>query len=393
MGYAETLRAYQAQVNGALEALPMAGAPDILRQAMRYSLLAGGKRLRGVLALAACQMAGGKAADALPFACALEMIHAYSLIHDDLPAMDNDTLRRGKPTNHVVYGEAVAILAGDGLLTHAFELMAAQTHPAAFAALGEIARAAGIGGMLRGQTLDVTLEGTRPIREQVEQIHLGKTAAMITAPVTAGLLLAGASPDQIAAGREYGKHLGVAFQIVDDLLDLEGDPAVLADIDKYIEYAKTTKINAFVVNIMDGTSIGYNSPVYEEYSPTAYQYANNTVEEYRQVIQKIKDAGFYAIGRLTVFNDSFFCQDHPEYAIADQSGEPLMVANGRARSAATCGSTRSRWRSTRSRPWASTRSSSTTSASRTGRTNTRKRAPSTSATNTARPRRRPSSGF
>ena len=172
-------------------------------------------------------MAGGKAADALPFACALEMIHAYSLIHDDLPAMDNDTLRRGKPTNHVVSGEAMAILAGDGLLTHAFELMAAQTHPAAFAALGEIARAAGIGGMLRGQTLDVTLEGTRPTREQVEQIHLGKTAAMITAPVTAGLLLAGASPDQIAAGREYGKHLGVAFQIVDDLLDLEGDPAVL----------------------------------------------------------------------------------------------------------------------------------------------------------------------
>ena len=105
------------------------------------------------------------------------------------------------------------------------------------------------------------------------------------------------------------------------------DPAVLGDIDKYIEYAKSTKINAFVVNIMDGTSIGYNSPVYEEYSPTAYQYANNTVEEYQQVIQKIKDAGFYVIGRLTVFNDSFFCQDHPEYAIADQYGEPLMVAN------------------------------------------------------------------
>ena len=104
------------------------------------------------------------------------------------------------------------------------------------------------------------------------------------------------------------------------------DPAILKDIDKYIEYAKTTKINAFVVNIMDGTSIGYNSPVYEEYSPTAYQYANNTVEEYQAVIQKIKDAGFYAIGRLTTFNDSFFCQDHPEYAIADGSGEPLYVA-------------------------------------------------------------------
>ena len=110
-------------------------------------------------------------------------------------------------------------------------------------------------------------------------------------------------------------------------LYLTCDPDVLGNIDAYIAYAKTTKINAFVVNIMDGTSIGYNSPVYEEYSPTAYQYANNTVEEYRQVIQKIKDAGFYAIGRLTVFNDSFFCQDHPEYAIADQYGEPLMVAN------------------------------------------------------------------
>ena len=104
------------------------------------------------------------------------------------------------------------------------------------------------------------------------------------------------------------------------------DPAILKDIDKYIEYAKSTKINAFVVNIMDGTSIGYNSPVYEEYSPTAYQYANNTVEEYQEVIRKIKDAGFYAIGRLTTFNDSFFCQDHPEYAIADGSGDPLYVA-------------------------------------------------------------------
>ena len=227
MNYEAQYQAYRKKNEAALEALPMAGAPEQLRSAMRYSLLAGGKRLRAALLLAACEMTGGDAEAAMPFACAVEMIHAYSLIHDDLPAMDNDTLRRGKPTNHVVYGEAMAILAGDGLLTYAFELMAAQTHPAAFAALGEIARAAGIGGMLRGQTLDVTLEGTRPTREQVEQIHLGKTAAMITAPVTAGLLLAGASPDQIAAGREYGKHLGVAFQIVDDLLDLEGDPAVL----------------------------------------------------------------------------------------------------------------------------------------------------------------------
>lgn len=227
MNYSEAMQVYRAQVNAALEQLPMMGAPDILREAMRYSLLSGGKRLRGVLALAACQMAGGDPADALPFACALEMIHAYSLIHDDLPAMDNDTMRRGKPTNHMVYGEGLAILAGDGLLTYAFELMAAQPHPAALAALGEIARAAGVGGMLRGQTLDVTLEGTEPNREITEQIHLGKTAAMIAAPVTAGLLLAGAGREQVEAGRAYGVHLGMAFQIVDDLLDLEGDPSVL----------------------------------------------------------------------------------------------------------------------------------------------------------------------
>lgn len=227
MSYAETLRAYQAQVNGALEALPMAGAPDILRQAMRYSLLAGGKRLRGVLALAACQMAGGKASDALPFACALEMIHAYSLIHDDLPAMDNDTLRRGKPTNHVVYGEALAILAGDGLLTHAFEIMAVQPHPKALDALRELALSAGVGGMLAGQTLDVTLEGTAPTPELVEKIHRGKTSALMAGPVAAGLLLGGAGPKAAAAGRVYGVHLGLAFQIVDDLLDLEGDARLL----------------------------------------------------------------------------------------------------------------------------------------------------------------------
>lgn len=210
-----------------LEALPMEGAPDILRQAMRYSLLAGGKRLRGCLMLAACKMAGGNADAALPFAAAVEMIHAYSLIHDDLPAMDNDTLRRGKPTNHVVFGEAVAILAGDALLTHAFEIMAASPHPNALRALGEIARAAGVSGMLAGQTLDVTLAGTAPDTDLVRRIHEGKTAALLTAPLTAGLILAGAEENQIEAGRVYGYHLGIAFQIEDDLLDLAGDPALM----------------------------------------------------------------------------------------------------------------------------------------------------------------------
>ena len=227
MNYEAQYQAYRKKIEAALEALPMAGAPEQLRSAMRYSLLAGGKRLRAALLLAACEMTGGDAEAAMPFACAVEMIHAYSLIHDDLPAMDNDTLRRGKPTNHVVYGEAMAILAGDGLLTYAFELMAAQTHPAAFAALGEIARAAGIGGMLRGQTLDVTLEGTAPTPELVEKIHRGKTSALMAGPVAAGLLLGGAGPEAVAAGRVYGVHLGLAFQIVDDLLDLEGDARLL----------------------------------------------------------------------------------------------------------------------------------------------------------------------
>ena len=224
----ETLQGYKDRLEAYLDALPFSGAPDKLREAMRYSLLGGGKRLRGCLLLASYAMGGGQAEEsAMPFAAALEMIHAYSLIHDDLPAMDNDTLRRGKPTNHVKFGEAVAILAGDALLTYAFEVMAASAHPRAFRALGEIARAAGVGGMLAGQTLDVTLEGSRPEKAKVEKIHEGKTAALLTAPVTAGLILAGADEQAIEAGRRYGFHLGMAFQIVDDLLDVEGDPALM----------------------------------------------------------------------------------------------------------------------------------------------------------------------
>ena len=207
--------------------ITMDAAPERLGEAMRYSLLSGGKRLRGCLLLAACALENGDQDAALPFAAALEMIHAYSLIHDDLPAMDNDTLRRGKPTNHVVFGEAMAILAGDGLLTYAFEIMASSPHPRAFRALGEIAKAAGVGGMLAGQTLDVTMEGSEPEIGLVRRIHAGKTAALLTAPVTAGLILAGAGEEKIEAGRKYGFHLGMAFQIVDDLLDLEGDPALM----------------------------------------------------------------------------------------------------------------------------------------------------------------------
>ena len=199
--------------------------PATLRESMLYSLEAGGKRLRPVLLLAAYGLLHEDVTPALPYACALEMIHTYSLIHDDLPAMDNDTLRRGKPTNHVRFGEAVAILAGDGLLNAAFELMlreaASAGSLAGLRAAEIIARRAGVTGMIAGQTLDVTLEGTAPSLEKVSYIHAHKTADLLTAPLEAGLTLAGASDAALAAGREYGFHLGIAFQMVDDLLDLE----------------------------------------------------------------------------------------------------------------------------------------------------------------------------
>lgn len=206
--------------------------PQPLRSAMRYSLLLPGKRIRPSLLLAGYHLLKEDWESVIPFACALEMIHTYSLIHDDLPALDNDPLRRGKPTNHLVYGENMAILAGDGLLNMAYETMLnapfAAEHPAqAVNAMREIAHRAGVCGMIAGQTLDVKLEGHEPSRESVRYIHLHKTADLLTAPIVAGLMLAGASEEQLEAGRAYGRGLGLAFQIEDDLLDLEGDVAAL----------------------------------------------------------------------------------------------------------------------------------------------------------------------
>ena len=227
MNVKQQLSLYKTMVEQALEALPFEGAPDRLKEAMRYSLLNGGKRLRGCLVLAACEAAGGNVSDALPFACAVEMIHAYSLIHDDLPSMDNDTLRRGKPTNHIVFGEAMAILAGDGLMNYAFEWLSMQKNPEAFQVLGLLARAAGMQGMLGGQVLDILNEGAAPNEKLVRQIHLGKTAALITVPVVAGFTLGHGDEQALQAAQTYGRNLGLAFQITDDLLDLEGDAALL----------------------------------------------------------------------------------------------------------------------------------------------------------------------
>lgn len=232
-----TLREHPLLAGGWADATEAAAAPPAegeipqpLRSAMRYSLLLPGKRLRPVLLLAANALLANDWRPALPYAAALEMIHAYSLIHDDLPALDNDDLRRGKPTNHRVYGENVAILAGDGLYSLAMETMLAAalhaTDPSrAVAAMEAVARRAGVRGMIAGQTMDVKLEGHAPDAALVKYIHLHKTADLLTAPMEAGLQLAGADAAQVAAGIGYGRALGLAFQIVDDLLDVLGDAA------------------------------------------------------------------------------------------------------------------------------------------------------------------------
>jgi geranylgeranyl diphosphate synthase type II len=201
-----------------------------LAQAMRYSLMAGGKRLRPHLCLAATAALHGNIETALPAACALEMIHTYSLIHDDLPAMDDDDLRRGKPTCHVAFDEATAILAGDALLTLAFEVLAAM--PAVFPercleVVRIIAAAAGPGGMVQGQMLDMASEGRKLTAEELKHLHALKTGAMIEASLACGAVLAGGSRTQIEALREYGRAIGLAFQVMDDILNVEGDPAVM----------------------------------------------------------------------------------------------------------------------------------------------------------------------
>lgn len=203
--------------------------PYSLHKAMRYSVFAGGKRVRPILMLAACQAVGGDTARAIPAACAMEMIHTYSLIHDDLPAMDNDDFRRGNPTNHKVFGEAIAILAGDGLLTEAFKLISdprfAKDTPAEarLAVIREIAVCAGSYGMVGGQVVDMESEGKEDIDlPTVQYIHTHKTGALIKAAVVAGAILGGAGERQLAAITRYGEAAGLAFQIADDILDIEG---------------------------------------------------------------------------------------------------------------------------------------------------------------------------
>ena len=212
-------------VNSRLAELFAGGQPALLWDSMRYSIDAGGKRLRPALNILAAQIAGAELEETLDIACAIEMIHTYSLIHDDLPALDNDELRRGRPSNHMVFGEAQAILAGDGLLTEAFAMMCrvggAVPAERVLSAVALTAEAAGIGGMVRGQTKDILAEGKSLTLDELRSVHYDKTGALIRLSVTAAGILAGAGEEDLNALMNYGDRLGLAFQIIDDVLDHE----------------------------------------------------------------------------------------------------------------------------------------------------------------------------
>jgi len=246
MDFLEELKSKAALVDNALESyLPSSqNYPAVVYEAMRYSVFAGGKRLRPILVMAAAEAAGGGAAHVLNVACALELIHTYSLIHDDLPAMDNDDFRRGKPTSHLVYGEAIAILAGDALLTLAFELMTKSVPGAdsgvVLRVIAEIAGAAGTQGMIGGQVVDILLadyklkeclapkllsyDAGKDIEiDTLEYMHTHKTGALYRVAVRSGAMLAGAGEEKLKALTTYAECLGLAFQIKDDILDVEGD--------------------------------------------------------------------------------------------------------------------------------------------------------------------------
>lgn len=234
-----------ARVSGALARI-FSEETDLggIYKAMNYSLLSGGKRVRGVLALEVCRLCGGSIEAALPLGCAVEMIHTYSLIHDDLPAMDNDDLRRGKPTSHKVFGEAVAILAGDGLLTAAFS-MAAEAEGLSEAqrlrAVSALSRAAGPGGMVGGQALDIAGEGRLLDREALRRLQGLKTGALIRCAAALGVIAGGGGEDLGRAVDDYAQKLGLAFQVRDDILDVEGTARELGKpIGSDVENQKTT---------------------------------------------------------------------------------------------------------------------------------------------------------
>ncbi len=233
-------------VDQALEKfLPAADTwPTRLHQAIRYSMLAGGKRLRPILAIAGAEAVGADFETVLPTACALEMIHTYSLIHDDLPAMDDDDLRRGRPTNHKIYGDAMAILAGDSLLTHAFSTISAHRRPGQDSAIVEviqrIALASGSLGMAGGQAEDLLSEKKKIPLTELERLHRHKTGKLIQVAVEVGAILGAASPPQLESLSRYGECIGLSFQIADDILDIEGGEEIGKDIGSDVANEKAT---------------------------------------------------------------------------------------------------------------------------------------------------------
>ncbi len=252
-----------------------------LFEAMKYSLDAGGKRLRPILLIESCALVGGEIKDAIPFAAAIEMIHTYSLIHDDLPAMDDDDLRRGKPTNHKVFGEGLAVLAGDGLLNYAFELMILSTLKDEkntiqyVKAMNEIAKAAGIYGMIAGQVIDLECENKIIDKKTLDFIHMNKTAAMIIGAMRAGAIIGGAKEKDLEKLTLYARNIGLGFQIVDDILDIIGEEEKLGkNIGSDVEKNKSTYPSLFGIE-------------------KSKEIAKELIEDAKDAISSFKDKGVF----------------------------------------------------------------------------------------------------
>lgn len=255
MTWSERYPEYCSMIEAALpQYLPPVTLPQgKVCEAMAYSLLNGGKRIRGCLTLAMCELCGGEVQSALPLACAVEMVHAYSLIHDDLPCMDNDDLRRGKPSCHIKFGEGTALLAGDALLTHAFSAASDAyfngTLPAetVLRCVNQLSRAAGVEGMIGGQVIDTAQEEVPMTPEQLEAMHSMKTGALIRSAAVLGCLAAGAPRDVVMQADLYAAKIGLAFQIVDDILDVTEESEKLGKSTSDADNKKTTYITLYGV--------------------------------------------------------------------------------------------------------------------------------------------------
>lgn len=299
------------EVNQALSKhLPPASTfPPLIHEAMRYSVLNGGKRLRAILALMTGELFGTPSSRIMPYACALEMVHSYSLIHDDLPAMDNDDFRRGKPTSHKVFGEAMAILAGDALLTYAFQIIAdkIQNNSVAPKLVSELSHAAGSVGMVGGQVLDIQnenktghtskasqqyigVQGKSPLNrgDLLREIHLRKTAAMIVASCRGGAIISDASNNQLSAITSYARNFGLAFQIVDDILDISGSKAQLGKTP-----GKDAKLHKLTYPALKGLKASYQETKY------LIKQAKNSLNIFGKKADKLKELADYLLKRKT----------------------------------------------------------------------------------------------